>query len=155
MHRLRESRGFTLIELMVVVMIIAVLLVVALPTFLGFRSRAQDSAAQHSLTVAQKTTFVVALQSNGFPASATLAATLPVTEPIYAWLTSEESSTHPGEVSVADDAGGEELALATRSRSGSCFYLRLALDASPVRHVVHNAAACQAADFRDGAGSGW
>src|SRR5688572_24346860 len=44
-----EDRGFTLIELMVVVLIIAILIAIAIPTFLGARARAQDRAAQSSL----------------------------------------------------------------------------------------------------------
>ena len=48
--RLRnEEDGFTLIELMVVVLIIAILIAIAIPTFLGARSRAQDRAAQSDL----------------------------------------------------------------------------------------------------------
>src|SRR5579884_3662101 len=45
----RDDEGFTLIELMVVILIIAILLAIAIPTFLGARSRAQDRAAQSSL----------------------------------------------------------------------------------------------------------
>src|SRR5213082_2809434 len=45
----REERGFTLIELMVVVLIIAILIAIAIPTFLGARQRAQDRAAQSNL----------------------------------------------------------------------------------------------------------
>jgi type IV pilus assembly protein PilA len=45
----RSEEGFTLIELMVVVLIIAILLAIAIPTFLGARSRAQDRAAQSNL----------------------------------------------------------------------------------------------------------
>src|SRR5437660_9790630 len=45
----REEQGFTLIELMVVVLIIAILIAIAIPTFLGARQRAQDRAAQSSL----------------------------------------------------------------------------------------------------------
>jgi prepilin-type N-terminal cleavage/methylation domain-containing protein len=41
--------GFTLIELMVVVLIIAILIAIAIPTFLGARARAQDRAAQFNL----------------------------------------------------------------------------------------------------------
>ena len=44
-----DERGFTLIELMVVVLIIAILIAIAIPTFLGARQRAQDKAAQSSL----------------------------------------------------------------------------------------------------------
>lgn len=41
--------GFTLIELMVVVMIIAILIAIAIPSFLGFRRNAQDREAQSNL----------------------------------------------------------------------------------------------------------
>src|SRR3989442_1790077 len=44
-----KEEGFTLIELMVVVLIIAILIAIAIPTFLGARKRAQDRAAQSNL----------------------------------------------------------------------------------------------------------
>ena len=44
-----QQDGFTLIELMVVVLIIAILIAIAIPTFLGARQRAQDRAAQSVL----------------------------------------------------------------------------------------------------------
>ena len=45
----RDDEGFTLIELMVVVLIIAILLAIAIPTFLGARERAQNRAAQSDI----------------------------------------------------------------------------------------------------------
>ena len=47
--RLGNDEGFTLVELMVVVLIIAILVAIAIPTFLGARSSAQDRAAQSNL----------------------------------------------------------------------------------------------------------
>lgn len=55
-----EEEGFTLIELMVVVLIIAILIAIAIPTFLGARQRAQDRAAQSNLRnglTAEKTVY--------------------------------------------------------------------------------------------------
>lgn len=68
-----SEEGFTLIELMVVVLIIAILIAIAIPTFLGARSRAQDRAAQSDLRnalVAAKTFYTDNENYTGFDETA-------------------------------------------------------------------------------------
>jgi type IV pilus assembly protein PilA len=52
LERRDQDEGFTLIELMVVVLIIAILIAIAIPTFLGARESAQNSAAVANIRTA-------------------------------------------------------------------------------------------------------
>src|SRR6266536_1086898 len=79
-----SEKGFTLIEFMVVVLIIAILIAIAIPTFLGARGRAQNRSAQSNLRNAltsEKTLF-----TDGDQYSADVTTALPGVEPSLHWV---------------------------------------------------------------------
>src|SRR3954466_2244329 len=86
-----SEEGFTLIELMVVVLIIAILLAIAIPTFLGARERANDRAAQSSLRNALTAAKTLYTDSQDY--SVATAASLPAVEPSLTYATAASGST--------------------------------------------------------------
>ena len=118
--RREHEEGFTLIELMVVVLIIAILIAIAIPTFLGARDSANDRAAQSSLR-------------NGLTAAKTLytdqgdwsTATTAALEGVEPSLTFPAAASDGAKVvSFAVVTGYQTIGLAALSKTGDCFYIR-------------------------------
>jgi type IV pilus assembly protein PilA len=106
-----EQHGFTLIELMVVVLIIAILIAIAIPTFLGARQRAQDRATQSDLRnalTAEKTYY------SDKQAYSAAAATMSAIEPSLKWGAA---------LTVAVSADTLSMCVHETSKSGTVFGL--------------------------------
>ena len=105
--------GFTLIELMVVLLILAILLAIAIPTFLGVTGGANDRAAQSNLNTALTTAKAAETQANQSYSTIT-AASLQANEPSITFVDSSAGGapglaasvvTTPGPVSVCVASG--------------------------------------------------
>ena len=114
-----DEEGFTLIELMVVVLIIAILIAIAIPTFLGARERAQNRAAQSNLRnglTAEKTYFT---DDEVFSADMSAGGDLDSIEPSLKWgAAADEVAVVIG---TADGVADSLVCLQTDSKSGSTF----------------------------------
>ena len=121
---LGEDAGFTLIELMVVLLILAILLAIAIPTFLGVTGGANDRAAQSNLNTALTTAKAAATNNNQQYTGGTndvTEALLQKNEPSITWVNGATSTQ--GAVSWATSADGQGIILASPSKNGNtCWY---------------------------------
>jgi type IV pilus assembly protein PilA len=118
-RRRDEEQGFTLIELMVVVLIIAILIAIAIPTFLGARTRANDRAAQSSLRnalTAAKTSF-----TDTSDYSLATGPTLHGIEPSLTFVIGTVSTDFKTISVVAPVSPYANWWAVVKSKSGSCF----------------------------------
>jgi type IV pilus assembly protein PilA len=118
-----RDAGFTLIELMVVLLILAILLAIAIPTFLGVTKSANDRAAQSNLNTALLNAKAQYQQnSQSYPATATLQAALSSAEPSLQFVTG--ASTDQNHISVFTTADGNGLILAAYSaQTHNCWFV--------------------------------
>ena len=149
-RRRDEEEGFTLIELMVVVLIIAILIAIAIPTFLGARQRAQDRAAQSDLRnglTAEKTIYT---DAETFDATT---AAMKAIEPSLNWNNGAAAPPaasgayvrfYVGSVTVPNTVTQNVVCLDRQSKSGTTFAIAdIAQGTNAGTFYAHNA--CPAA----------
>ena len=131
---MRHDRGFTLVELLVVVVVLAVITAIAIPAFAAARTRAQDSAARSDLRTAFTTALTARTTTGTWPDAATLTATEPS-------LRTTTGTATTGTISIA--TAGDRFAATARSASGTCH--RVSADATGTPTWSQDREVCTAA----------
>ncbi len=121
-RRLREEHGFTLVELMVVVLNLAILIAIALPTMTGALERVRDAAAKASLRTALTAGRVYWTVNGSSDYSGAALTDLTELAPTLLWVS--EATVSLESTTVSRDVSGGVLTLASFSKGGTCFFLR-------------------------------
>jgi type IV pilus assembly protein PilA len=122
LDRRHDEDGFTLVELMVVVLIIAILIAITVPSFLGAQDNAKDRQAQTALRNALVAADTLYADSGDF--SGVTAAALEAREPSLNYVAATAASTSASTVSVGAYSTNTIFAAAALSSSTSCFWIK-------------------------------
>jgi type IV pilus assembly protein PilA len=118
-HR-RNDDGFSLIELMIVVLIVAVLLAVAIPTFLGARQKAQDRDAQANLRTGLTAIKTAYVDGQSYVTAASQLASI---EPSLTFVSGAGASSSSRQVIAVNAVDDQSVGMAVLASDGVCWQL--------------------------------
>ena len=156
-----DEQGFSLIELSVVVLVIAILMAIAIPTFLGARRTAGDRATQGNVRNAFSATRIYYNERLRYTADP---AEMVAVEPSLTWTTTPlDGASSDRSVFIATfdtPSTAQTVVVIGRTKEGRCFYLKDVMGGATAGtfydRKVPGSAACPVPDPADpGWSDGW
>lgn len=114
-----DEQGFTLIELMVVVLIIAILLAIAIPTFLSARNSANARGAQADLRTALTAEQTYWTDNQAYDTTANMSADMQKVEQNLTW----NNATAPSATSAANTVAAYQGTSSATGTAGDTVYI--------------------------------
>jgi type IV pilus assembly protein PilA len=125
-RRLQPENGFTLVELLIVILIIGLLAEIAIPTFLGQAKKANDAAAKSQARAAQTAAETVGTDNDGDYGTVSVAS-LKATE---VTLTDASGAAL---VAAVPTTSGKGFIVTSRAKNGNTFTINRADDGTVTR----------------------
>ena len=131
--RVQEEKGFTLVELLVVMLILGLLAAIAIPSFFNQRDKARDADAKEQVRTAQTAIETYATDNNGSYTNADVADLRAIEEvlvdaDLQPVVVSDGGQGYTVTVRSENTSGGNHDFSITRQASGSLLYTCTAPD---------------------------
>lgn len=126
----KSQAGFTIVELLIVIVIIAILAVISIVIYDGIRKQANDSAVRTDLLKAARIISMYKSENSLWPTIQQLGVNSPRIK-----LTKSSYDTQGNSVLYCRNSDGSQFALLAKSRSGKAFYINHN-NLAPIDHLT-------------------